>query len=63
MEMATTNQEIIRCKECACFLKEGGFCTRWAYGTYDEETGADIIDCYEVEPDGFCAWAEKKEQA
>lgn len=51
-----SKQEIIRCRDCKYF-EEGGSnyfaCSRgesiYGYGTI-------------TEPDGFCAWAEKKDQ-
>ena len=50
-----TGEEIVRCRDCACFsvddsdhdYRTGWWCKRW----YTDM----------VMPDGFCAWASRKE--
>lgn len=51
-------EEIVRCRECAHYYEaeeyhpQGNYdrrCCKY-FGTYDDE----------VEPDGFCAWGERK---
>ena len=52
---ATLKERIVRCRDCACFsvddsdhdYRTGWWCKRW---------GTDM-----VKPDGFCAWASRKE--
>ena len=47
----TPKEEIVRCKDCTHYELNGlgqGFCV-WKYYTN-----------WECEPDGFCAWGERK---
>ena len=57
--LSRQHEEIVRCKDCAHYYEaeeyhpQGNYdrrCCKY-FGTYDDE----------VEPDGFCAWAERKE--
>lgn len=43
--------EIVRCRDCEYSVAHGNGCTWW--GEY-----GNAID---TEPDGFCAWGERKE--
>lgn len=45
-------EEIVRCRDCRYFMR-GNLCSR-----QDEWNEFHWLD---VEPDGFCAWAERKE--
>lgn len=40
--------EIVRCRDCRFSLAHGNGCGR-------------NQDIYDVEPDGFCAWAERRD--
>lgn len=42
-------QPIVRCKDCRFSLAHGNGCGR-------------NQDIYDAEPDGFCAWGERREQ-
>lgn len=61
-EYIDMNQEIIRCRDCKHgYEVEGGMydclgklTTKWDY--YNDEPQQNL-----VEPDGFCAWAERNE--
>lgn len=44
-------EEVIRCRDCKFSANDGWRCRYWA----DEWEKA------EVHPDGFCAWAERRE--
>ena len=44
----TLHEEIVRCRDCK-------FCMAYMAGTYCDYMA------HNVEPDGFCAWAERKE--
>lgn len=54
-------EEVIRCRDCKKSRKEGWKCTYWALGRWDEEQEADVIELADVEPDGFCFKAERRE--
>lgn len=41
-------EEIVRCRDCRFSLAHGNGCGR-------------NQDIYDVEPDGFCAWAERRD--
>lgn len=48
------NEEVIRCRDCAYWIDED-YCTnpKWRVGrTYERPC---------TEPDGFCAWAERRQ--
>lgn len=48
--------KIVRCKDCDYY-------DHWdACGRYREKHVCMHWDCLEIEPDGFCAWGERKEQ-
>lgn len=44
-------EEIIRCMDCKCYTDDEmeycHYCNKW---------------CEQVEPDGFCAWGERKDE-
>ena len=46
--------EIVRCRDCASFREKDWRCTSFQWHNCDESP--------DVEPDGFCAWAERREQ-
>ena len=45
-------EEIVRCRDCKYGIDGGKYCA---------ENCADSWDWRNVEPDGFCAWGERKE--
>lgn len=45
--VAETREYIVRCRDCRFSLAHGNGCMR-------------NQDIYDVEPDGFCAWGERK---
>ncbi len=47
--MEYTGEEIIRCKDCRFSVKNATYCN------------ISGIDWQDAEPNGFCAWAERKE--
>ncbi len=50
-----TNEEIVRCRDCKHYDDQDG-----EIGTCD--LGLDNLDLYSiVEPDGFCAWGERRD--
>lgn len=46
-------EEFVRCKDCAFFREKDWRCTSYQWHNYDESP--------EVEPDGFCAWGERRD--
>lgn len=57
-----SGHEIIRCRDCRRSREDGRKCTYWASGRWDEEQEADVIELADVEPDGFCFKAERRER-
>ena len=55
-EIALARHEIVRCRDCAYICnREDTNGLKWhTCGYFDSEYA-------EVEPDGFCAWAERRE--
>ena len=45
--------EIVRCRDCKDYRASDATCHSWQWHNWDA--------AIEVEPDGFCAWAERKE--
>lgn len=56
-----SGEEVIRCRDCKRSREKGWKCTYWASGEWDEEQEADVIELADVEPDGFCFKAERRE--
>lgn len=54
--------EIVRCRDCKHSHKDGALCNLFA--SWVPIAGGDEYECIpaDVEPDGFCAWAERREQ-
>ena len=46
---------IVRCRDCAFFREKDWRCTSYQWLNCDESP--------EVEPDGFCAWGDRREDA
>lgn len=44
--------EIVRCRDCKYGINDGELCS---------EDASDSWDWRSVEPDGFCAWGERRE--
>lgn len=47
------HEEIVRCRDCAFFREKDWRCTSSQWHNCDESP--------EVEPDGFCAWGERRD--
>ncbi|MBQ9002680.1 MAG: hypothetical protein IJ087_12585 [Eggerthellaceae bacterium] len=45
-------EEIVRCRDCAFFREKDWRCTSYQWRNCDESP--------DVEPDGFCAWGERR---
>lgn len=69
--MVLTSEPIVRCKDCKHFAPAGykwdkyadnnakhDSCIELSYCDYEY----DYIHWFQVEPDNFCAWGERKEQ-
>lgn len=52
-------EEIVRCRDCAYSVDEGYGCRRFAHMDLAGDYRWKEIPA-EIEPDGFCAWGEKK---
>lgn len=46
-------EEIVRCRDCTFFRGKDWRCTSYQWHNCDESP--------EVEPDGFCAWGERRD--
>ena len=54
----STGEEIVRCRDCA-FMghdKDGAYCTHFECWLCGEPSFTD------VEPDGYCAWGERRSE-
>ena len=51
------NQPIVRCRDCRYYGYYDG--STWCSRTY-EQVPSGTCDYQTVEPDGFCAWGERK---
>lgn len=51
-------EEIVRCKDCGHSFKDGTLCRMFAEFAMCEETIP-----IEVEPDGFCKWGVRRDDA
>lgn len=50
-------EKIVRCRDCDYY-------DHWdASGPYREKHVCGHWDCLEIEPDGFCAWGERRDDA
>jgi len=47
------HEEIVRCRDCASFREKDWRCTSFQWHNCDESP--------DVEPDGFCAWGERRD--
>lgn len=57
----TVREEVVRCRDCKHSLKDGTLCqffASWVPVAGGDEYAEMPAD---VEPDGFCAWATRKE--
>ena len=45
--------KVVRCRDCKDYRASDATCHSWQWHNWDA--------AIEVEPDGFCAWAERKE--
>ena len=50
---AKLQERIVRCRDCKDYRASDATCHSWQWHNWDA--------AIEVEPDGFCAWAERKE--
>ena len=51
--LSRQREEVVRCRDCAFFRGKDWRCTSYQWHNCDESP--------EVEPDGFCAWGEKRD--
>lgn len=55
-EITLARKEIVRCRDCDYY-------DHWdASGPYREKHVCGYWDYYEINPDGFCAWGERKDE-
>ena len=50
---AKLHERIVRCRDCASFREKDWRCTSFQWHNCDESP--------DVEPDGFCSWAERRD--
>lgn len=64
IQKLASDTEIIRCRDCLHFVTHGAdcLCNRFHVGYWDAEEEQDVIVRCVVNPDGFCAWAKRREQ-
>lgn len=60
-ERDRSSEEIVRCKDCKRFKPQGTY--RFDCGVVNKDT-CEVIRGYvvQINPDGFCAWGEKRER-
>ena len=63
--LSRQHEEIVRCRDCKYFNEERrdtsiGWVSVFVCGSEQWST-ASLMPSHEVKPDGFCAWAERKE--
>ena len=46
--------EVVRCRDCRSYRASDATCHAWQWSNWDEAV--------EVDPDGFCAWGERKQR-
>lgn len=56
-----TDTEVIRCRDCGKSRENGWKCSRFVEEIYDEAQEMGELAMASVSPDGFCAWAERRE--
>lgn len=56
-------EEIIRCRDCKYHATDGitSLCNHFCVGYWDMEREEDTVTRCVVDPDDFCAWAERDE--
>ena len=59
--MWLTDTEIIRCRDCGRYHDGSSQCTRFVWGEYDEQTGAEVLTFLDVQPTDYCSWAKRRE--
>lgn len=59
--MWLTDTEVIRCRDCGKSRENGWKCSRFVEWVYDEAQEMGELAMASVSPDGFCAWAERRE--
>lgn len=57
----TALEEIIRCRECKYFDDNYVSCNYFICGYWDSENEEDVLMRQQVNPNGFCSWAERRE--
>lgn len=61
------SQPIVRCRDCEHFNEYHGKCHRQSgvliddYSTRRLEDSGDVLVLVDAEPEGFCAWGERRE--
>lgn len=60
MGIGIFHEEIIRCIDCKHYDTRWDKCNRLAVGFYDPDEGADVIERFDVDPNGFCYLAERR---
>lgn len=50
--------DVIRCRDCANF--DDGRCNHFLIGYWDSVEHVDVLYRFKVEPDGYCAWANRR---
>ena len=53
-------EEIVRCRDCMKSREKGWKCIRFTEEVYDEENEIGELVMANVQPDGHCAWAERR---
>lgn len=51
---------IVRCRDCVCLSDDQSRCARFSLPLFEEGVGWTEVGT-EVEPDGFCAWGERRD--
>ena len=56
LPMLVQREEIVRCRDCRYYREE------WIRKLMRSVIYCDWLDGVHIEPDGFCAWGERREQ-
>lgn len=58
-----TNEPIVRCRDCEHYMSVTASCQYFSIESYDRTFNCDTTVYFPVEPNGFCKWARRKDEA
>lgn len=62
-EISLARKKIVRCKDCAKFVPQGTFCFNSDVTIKTNRDACEVVRGYivQINPNGFCAWGERRE--